>query len=137
MIVAIDYGTRRIGMAKSDPKEEWAFAHKTLSGVKLQEQLLAELNALKPNTVVIGLPKNMDGTESEMCAVVREIAKQIESNGYPVVFWDERLTSRIVGRQDPRSLKKAISDKGKVDLMSAVLILQEYISSRRKTDESQ
>jgi len=54
-----------------------------------------------------------------------------------VDFWDERLTSRLVSRQDPRSLKKAIKDKGKVDLMSAVLILQEYINARRRTNEPQ
>jgi putative Holliday junction resolvase len=137
MILAVDYGIRRIGLAKSDPSETWAFAYKTLEGPNLDHILIQEIEVLCPDTVVLGLPKNMDGSEGEMAKKVRSIGNKIKSCGYKVVFWDERLTSRLVSRQDPRSLKKAIKDKGKVDLMSAVLILQEYINARRKTDELQ
>jgi len=84
-----------------------------------------------------GTSRNMDGTEGEMAVAVRALGQRLEDVGFTVDFWDERLTSRLVSRQDPRSLKKAIKDKGKVDLMSAVLILQEYINARRRTNEPQ
>jgi len=60
----------------------------------------------------LGLPRNMDGTEGEMAVAVRALGQRLVS-------------------------KKAIKDKGKVDLMSAVLILQEYINARRRTNEPQ
>ncbi|HOP45607.1 MAG TPA: Holliday junction resolvase RuvX, partial [Coprothermobacter proteolyticus] len=102
-----------------------------------ETKLIIELKKLGPRVVVLGLPRNMDGTEGEMAAAVRALGQRLEAVGFIVDFWDERLTSRLVSRQDPRSLKKAIKDKGKVDLMSAVLILQEYINARRRTNEPQ
>lgn len=137
MIVAVDFGLKRIGMARSDDGETWAFPHKTLEGNDLETKLIIELKKIGPRVVVLGLPRNMDGTEGEMAVAVRALGQRLEDVGFTVDFWDERLTSRLVSRQDPRSLKKAIKDKGKVDLMSAVLILQEYINARRRTNEPQ
>jgi len=137
MIVAVDFGFKRIGLARSDEGESWAFPHKTLEGGNLETKLIEELHKLEPRLVVLGLPRNMDGTEGEMASTVRSLGERLTEHGFEVEFWDERLTSKLVSRQDPRSLKKAIKDKGKVDLMSAVLILQEYINARRRTNESQ
>lgn len=137
MIVAVDFGLKRIGLARSDEGEVWAFPHKTLEGGNLEAKLIEELQKLEPRLVILGLPKNMDGTEGEMASTVRSLGERLMERGFEVEFWDERLTSKLVSRQDPRSLKKAIKDKGKVDLMSAVLILQEYINARRRTNEPQ
>jgi len=106
MIVAVDFGLKRIGMARSDDSETWAFPHKTLEGNDLETKLIIELKKLGPRVVVLGLPRNMDGTEGEMAAAVRALGQRLEAVGFIVDFWDERLTSRLVSRQDPRSLKK-------------------------------
>lgn len=137
MIVAIDYGVRRIGIAKTDPTETWAFEHCVLQGRDLVAQLKEELLKLQPDLVVMGLPKNMDGTEGEMASLVREVAKDLESSGFKVVLWDERLTSKLAQRLDSRPLRKAIADKGAIDVRSAVLILDEYLRMRRNTNGSQ
>jgi len=63
MIVAVDFGLKRIGMARSDDGETWAFPHKTLEGNDLETKLIIELKKLGPRVVVLGLPRNMDGTE--------------------------------------------------------------------------
>ena len=137
MIVAIDYGTRRIGVAKTDPDEKWAFGHCVIEGRDLVFKLEEELNRLNPDLIVMGLPKNMDGSEGEMAAAVRELAKRLESQGFKVVLWDERLTSVMVHRFDTRTLRKAMRDKGEIDLRSAVLILDEYLRMRRNYNGSQ
>jgi len=102
----------------------------------LETKLIIELKKLGPRVVVLGLPRNMDGTEGEMAVAVRALGQRLEDVGFTVDFWDERLTSRLVLVKTSK-LEKAIKDKGKVDLMSAVLILQEYINARRRTNEPQ
>jgi len=137
MIVAVDFGLRGLVLRGVMVVRHGLFRIRHWKETIWKQNSLSRLKKLEPRVVVLGLPGNMDGTEGEMAAAVRSLGQLLENAGFTVDFWDERLTSKLVSRQDPRSLKKAIKDKGKIDLMSAVLILQEYINARRRTNEPQ
>ena len=96
-ILAIDLGSKRVGLAMTDPLRLIASPYKTLP-FRSDKQLIAivlaiaEANAVE--TVVIGLPLHEDSTESEGSARSRSFAAKLNRNGIDTVLWDERYTSR-------------------------------------------
>ena len=133
-ILAIDYGARRIGLAISDPLGITAQGLDTLQASS-PKQALRALEALIEqrgvHTIVVGIPKNMDGTEGEQAAEVRAWAMQLEgSTGRRVVLWDERLTT-VAAHQAMHAMGLKINRKrkGDVDRIAATMILREYLDS--------
>lgn len=132
-IVAIDYGTVRIGLAVSDERKILASPLPCLkAGKTLEEtaQLLAkEFSKVSPlGTIVIGLPLHLSGHESPLSQEVRKLALLLEDLcKVPIALWDERLSTAQV----ERSLKEAGLKRKKrselVDSLSAVLILQNFL----------
>ena len=96
-LLAIDYGERRIGLATASPTAGISTALRTLSardGVPDWAELDSVVGEWQPDMLVIGLPYNMDGSESDMTARVRGFVKLLaERYGLPVETVDERLTS--------------------------------------------
>lgn len=135
-ILALDYGDRRTGVAVSDAFGWTAqgvevIQHKT-EGACLRRvaELVRELEA---EEVVVGLPKNMNGTvgpRGELCIAFAE--RLGETLGLPIKMWDERLTTVAAERtlleaDVSRSKRKQVIDK-----MAAAILLQSYLDSRGK-----
>jgi putative Holliday junction resolvase len=133
-ILGIDYGERRIGLAISDPLGIIALSLPTLDTKKVKdvfEEIKTIVKEKDVEKIVLGLPRNMDGTIGEKGEKVKEFASKLkEKIGKEIDFWDERLTSvesLKTLREEKRKIKR---EKKIVDQISAVLILQGYLDSQ-------
>ncbi len=132
-ILAVDYGDRRTGLAVSD---ELGITAQGLDTVVVEDEreLLAEVariaGSLGVERIVLGLPLNMDGTESDMSEKVRIFGEILTREiVLPVVFWDERMTSMQAHRVMRDLGMKTRGNKHAVDRISATLMLQEYLKT--------
>lgn len=134
-VMGLDLGDARTGVALSDELMFLAQSYGTLYN-KDKEDLLIQLEpVIKDNnvdTVVIGLPKNMNGSIGERGEMAKEFALLMEERfNVKTILWDERLTTvsahRMLSEVNVRGKKR----KKVVDTVSAVFILQGYLDSRR------
>lgn len=135
--MGLDVGQRRIGIALSDPLELFAQGYSVLerqnSPTRDLEALTEIINREKVEGIVVGLPKNLNGTEGVMAERIREFGRKLEqATGLPLVFWDERLSTvaaeRVLLEADLSRKKR----KQKIDQVAAVLILQNYLDYRKR-----
>ena len=130
-VMALDIGTKRIGIALSDYLLMLANGHSYIPREPDSEALSSIYKIAKENNVqkiVVGLPLNMDGTKGFQAANCEDFASKIE--GYEVIFEDERLTSNTAEenlRQKKIDFRK---DKGLVDIESACIILEQYLARK-------
>ena len=130
-VLAIDPGERRVGLAVSDPLGITAqglptFDRRNGSLVTHIEELAREYGV---TAIVMGNPISMSGRESEASTRARALADELRSHLLlPVEMWDERLSSA----EAQRVLAGSRADKGAVDRVAAVLILQGYLDSRSR-----
>ena len=131
--MGIDYGSRRIGVAISDPSSTMALPLATIE-VKTDQSHIDAIRKLaddyRVERVVVGLPYNMDGTLSESGTKIMEWARTLqEILQRPVILWDERLTTfEAHGVLDNLKIKGS-KRRAKVDQVAASLILKEYLDS--------
>ena len=130
-IIGIDYGDARVGIAVSDPLGITAQGVGTIKN-KGTEKLLSELKKVideyMPEKIVLGLPKNMDGSLGFRAEATKEFANALKSvYGGEIVFWDERLTTVGATRylNETNTVKQA--RKNVIDTLSACLILEGYM----------
>ena len=134
-VLAIDPGSRRIGLAISDPSRMLAQPFQTLEsrGGRRDVEAIA-LIAREHDVVgiVVGLPLNMDGSRGPACELAEQFMERLrQGTGLPVVGWDERLTSV----QAERTLAEAGTRRdrrrggGAVDRVAAALLLQSFLAS--------
>lgn len=128
-IMALDIGTKRIGVALSDYLQVIATPHSFISRTPENKAIEEIINIAKENRVekiIVGLPVNMDnsiGFQAQNCI---EFAQKI--SGFDIIFEDERLTSE---EAESRLRSRKIDfrkDKGLVDMESACVILEQYLS---------
>lgn len=135
IILGIDYGDVRTGVSVCDKFEMLAVPVTVIKEnyePKLIEKLCAVINEKKPELIVVGLPKNMDGSCGFRAEACTAFAQNLSSAyGVPVKMWDERLTSVIAHRQLHATGKKEKQHKSNVDAAAAVEILQSFIDSRK------
>jgi putative Holliday junction resolvase len=133
-ILAIDLGSKRVGLALSDPLRIIASPYKTLH-FRSDKQLITEVMAIAEanavETVVIGLPLNEDSTESEGSARSRSFAAKLNRKGVDTVLWDERYTSRDAEESLRRCGLDRIRALAKIDSIAASYILEDYLSEIR------
>lgn len=135
-IMSVDYGDTRTGVALCDVREMLASAYTVIKETyqpKLVVRLIEIINNEKPEMVVIGLPRNMDGSYGFRAEKCRELGELLKNEiDIPVDFEDERLTTVIA--HDILSSNNVGGKKRKntVDAVSAVVILQSYIDKRNK-----
>lgn len=131
VIISVDYGDVRTGVAVCD-KLQLLASPVTVIKQKDPELLSEEIKKIclekKAEKIVLGLPKNMDGSEGFRAEACKEFAKLLsEKTGLSVDFQDERLTTvyahNILNATDTRGKKR----KAVVDAVSAVLILEDYL----------
>ncbi len=134
-IVGIDYGKARIGIAVSDFLGVVANPVGTISEKHFPTQVkkvAEEIKKISPSKIVLGLPKNMDGSEGASAELVREFAQKLfDATNIPYEFLDERLSTvsahRALSEMNVNGSKKR---KGVVDTLSAVIILQNYLDKK-------
>ena len=135
IILAVDLGKARTGIAACDAGEMLASPVTVIeewNRDKLCEKICAIAKERKAQQLVLGLPKNMDGSEGESAQGAREFgAKLGEAAGLPVDFQDERGTTitahSFLNEPNPRGKKR----KAVVDAVAAVIILENYLQRRR------
>ena len=134
-ILSIDYGKKRTGLAVTDPLKIIARGLATVSTFELFDYLKSYVSRESVELFVVGDPKQTDGTPSENKARIVEFVNRWKRNfpQIPVVFYDERFTSVIAHRAmiDGGMKKKDRRDKGVVDEISAVIILEDYMRSKQ------
>lgn len=134
VIMAIDYGDRRIGVAKSDAMGMIATGLETIVWNKdinvPLEKILQLTNEYKVEKIVIGLPRNMDGSYGFRAESTTKFADLLkERTDVDIVFWDERLTSKAAQRTMQEKGQKTGHNKKDVDRIAACYILQSYLDS--------
>ncbi len=134
-LLAIDYGTKRTGIAVSDPLQIIANGLTTVPTHKIFEFLKTYLAQEKVECIIVGLPKQMNNQESENMKNIRPFVKKLQTI-YPnmkIELYDERFTS-VMAQQaiiDSGLKKKDRQNKALVDEVSATIILQSYMESLR------
>ncbi len=134
-ILAIDYGRRRTGIAVTDTLQIVANGLTTVPTHELLTFLKQYVQKEMVDRIVVGLPKQMNNQPSESMRYIepflRQLAKQLPQ--IPVEMYDERFTSVLAHRAmiDGGMKKSARRDKGIVDEISATIILNDYLESKK------
>ena len=134
-ILAIDYGKKRTGIAVTDELQIIANGLTTVATVELEKFILSYVQREQVELIVVGLPKQMDNTPSENMGRIRPFVNRLRKllPAIPVEYYDERFTSVLAHQAILASGigKMARRDKALVDEISATIILQSYMESRR------
>ena len=141
-ILGLDYGSRTVGVAVSDPlgiiaqpvetiwRKEENKLRRTLARI---EELI---RTYEVEQLVLGLPKNMNNTLGERAEYTLEFKEKLEKRtGLPVCLWDERLTSAQAERVLMEAGVRRENRKQHLDMMAAVLILQSYLDSEHMKEQ--
>jgi putative holliday junction resolvase len=133
-ILAFDHGTRRIGVAVTDP--DGVIAHPRPALDAGAPDLLDEVRNLAATLgvaeIVVGLPVGLDGTEGPAAAAARQFAADVEeATGVHTVMYDERFSSVIAERSLLEMGERRKSRRHRRDGVAAMLFLQDYLESRR------
>ena len=134
-IMAIDYGDAHTGVAISDPTGLLAGTTTTIHSRKepvVLEELRRLIEQYQVDELVMGFPRNMDGTEGPRAQLYRDFARQVEeATGLRPVLWDERRTTIDAHRILFDAGKNAKKRKKTVDAVAASLILEGYLTFRK------
>lgn len=132
-VMALDIGTKRIGIALSDYLLMLASGHSYISrepeskAIELIEKLAKENNV---EEIVVGVPLNMDNTKGFQADNCIEFSKKLD--GFKIIYEDERLTSELAEENLKERKVNFRKDKGLVDIESARIILEQYLSKIAK-----
>ena len=134
-IMAIDYGRKRIGIAVTDPCQIIANSLTTVAPHQIMTFLDDYFHREPVDMVVVGLPKQMNNTESESMQYIRPFLTVFRRRfpQVPLEMYDERFTSVLAHKAliEGGAKKKQRQDKAIVDAISATIILQSYMEARR------
>jgi putative Holliday junction resolvase len=135
IILSVDYGDKRTGIAVCDKFEMLASPVCVITEWNidsLANKIIDVAKEKRAEEIVVGLPKNMDGSEGFRADACKELGEKLKSlTEIPVNFWDERLTTvsahKILSENNVRGKKR----KAVVDAVAADIILQDYIDFRK------
>jgi len=141
LIMSVDLGKARTGIALSDSGESFAFPKTVITEYneeKLINKICDKAKEYSAELIVVGYPKNMDGSAGSRAQECKLIAEKIESIcGIKTVLWDERCTTvsahTALNYTDTRGKKR----KNVVDAVAAVIILEDYLSYRKNQKSEQ
>ena len=132
-IMAIDYGDQRIGIAVSDAMAILVGDAWTMKDWKMEravKKIAEEVKTRGVGLIVLGLPKNMDGTEGERAAISRQFGAMLtEATGLEVKFWDERRSSVEAHAILHANGRREKDHRKSVDAVAASLMLEGYLRS--------
>ncbi|MBR5555396.1 Holliday junction resolvase RuvX [bacterium] len=131
-VMALDVGTKRIGVALSDFLLMLANGHSCIQRQPEEKAIEEIIKIAKENRVekiVVGVPYNMDGTQGSQAEDCKTFASKIQ--GFEIIFEDERLTSDTAEENLRNKKIDFKKNKGLVDIESACIILEQYLSRKR------
>ena len=135
VILAVDYGKVRTGLAVSDPGERLASPVCVIeerNSQRLAEKIAQHARERQAEQIVLGLPRNMDGSEGDSAHNVREFQQLLkDTSGLEVVLRDERGTTITAHGYLNVTNTRGKKRKSMVDSVAAVIILQDYLDYRR------
>lgn len=133
--MGLDFGTSTVGVAISDSMLITALPIETITrkGENKLRRTYARIKELieeySVDRIVVGEPKNMNGTDSEMSELAGDFAEELEKKtGLPVEMWDERMTTMTAGKVLQAAGIKGANKKKYVDKLAASIILQGYLN---------
>ena len=131
-ILAIDHGTKRIGLAITDQLRIIASGLDTIPAAEIEPVLDGLFQKEEIDQVVVGLPLRLNAQDSDTTRRVREFVRYLQKR-YPakvIVTYDERFTSKIAQQTMimAGAKKKQRQEKGKLDMISATVLLQDYLA---------
>lgn len=134
-LLAIDYGTKRVGLAVTDYMQVIATKLTTVSTIDIFPFLKDYMSREEVDAIVVGNPKQMDNTPSESAKAVNLFVDNL-AKAFPdkdIYMVDERFTSKIASQTIAQSglKKKKRQDKGLIDSIAAVLILQDFMQMKK------
>lgn len=134
-ILAIDYGRKRVGIAVTDPMQIIANGLDTVAAKDVLDYLEKYMNTEEVECFVVGYPKQMNNEDSESVKYLKPFLGKLKKKfpEIPVEMVDERFTSKIAFQTmiDGGLGKKARRDKALIDKVSATIILQSYMETKR------
>jgi putative Holliday junction resolvase len=133
-VLALDHGSRRIGVAMSDELQIIATPLEYIPAEPF-EDVVARLQALirekEVELILIGMPRNMDGTYGPATQIVKDFIAALQPHvSTPIKTWDERLTSAQANRVLLEANVRRDKRKQNVDKMAAAILLQSYLDSK-------
>lgn len=136
VIMSVDYGDVRTGIAVCDKNEILASPVTVITerdADTLADKIISLAKEYKAESFVVGLPKNMDGSEGFRAEACREFAGKLrEKSGLTADLYDERLTTVSAHNALNMTNTRGKKRKAVVDAVSAVMILEDYMSRRKK-----
>lgn len=137
-ILGIDYGTRRVGMALSDPL---GIIAQPINALKQSSNLIDDLQSTiekeNVNLIVVGLPLNLKGEEAKTAQEVQKFILQLRAElSIEIETWDERFTTTIAQKtMIAMGIKKKERQQknGRIDSMAAAVMLQNYLDSKKNS----
>ena len=140
-ILSIDYGKKRTGIAVTDPLQIIAGGLATVSTSELYDFLVGYIGREPVERIVIGEPRQAYGTPSENFARVEQFVNRWRKSqpSIPIEFYDERFTSVLAHRAmiDGGLRKKDRQNKALVDEISATILLQDFLESKRRLSKAE
>lgn len=135
IIMSVDLGKARTGIAVSDNGKGFAFPKKVITEYnteKLVQKIADTANELSAELIVVGYPKNMDGSIGSRAQECMEIGRKIgDATGKEIVMWDERCTTISAHTALNYTDTKGKKRKQVVDAVAAVIILEDYLNFRK------
>jgi putative Holliday junction resolvase len=136
-LIGLDHGRRRIGIAVGDTETGLAFARPALRRTNLAVDL-DTISALardeEADLAIVGLPRNMDGSEGPQAAAARDFGERLAAIGLRVKYMDERLTTWQAAEELAAEGRDIQRDSGELDSAAARLILQEYLDLAQEAE---
>ncbi|MFM6965099.1 MAG: Holliday junction resolvase RuvX [Sphingomonadales bacterium] len=131
VVLCIDFGLKRCGLAISDPNRIIASPLQTIASETLEAWLEIEIPKRQISEIVLGYPTRLDGSDTHVTENIR-LLKQVLETKFPqlqIQLFDERFSSKMASTAiSQMGHKKKKQDKGLIDQVAAALILQEFLS---------
>ena len=135
IIIGVDFGDKRTGLAISDKNGFLASPAGTILDTRLEkvaEKIVDFANKNNAEKIILGYPKNMNNTEGPRAEKTRELKETIEKlSGIPLILMDERVTTVMAHNIFNESGVKGKKRKENIDTLSATIILQDYLDSAK------
>lgn len=136
-IIGIDFGTKRVGIAVTDPMQIFASGITTVGPHEILDYLDDYIKKEKVDAIVLGLPKKMNNEDSESLVYIKQFETALRRRfpEIPVKWFDERFTSSLAKDAMIRGgmKKKDRQDKKNLDKISAAIILQSYLDHQKNS----
>ena len=134
IVLGIDFGTKRVGIAHTDPMQMIASGLCTIERSKAVAFIKDYCTKEAVETIAMGEPMQLDNTPSQSYEALQHFVKEVKNAvpSIPIVFIDERFTSKMAFQTmiDSGLKKKARRNKGLIDEISATIILQSYLEEK-------